>query len=212
MQEEYKVFPKRYSRLLDLVEMVDKELAKRYKIFISSLPTSIERKLSEGKEFSCEGLNYKADFEIVEDMMEFQMVRVGKYFCENVQIYPFCDFELEDGVKFDESKNDDDEEIEVEDRHLFIFSLTMTDVEGEPVIRFNYEEKDGKYIYKDTEVNGLEFDYEVFIDKVGTEYYLTCIKEINGIEAYVKQIPIDYETLVEFADTAEDRNEDNIDF
>ena len=88
----------------------------------------------------------------------------------------------------------------------------MTDVEGEPVIRFNYEEKDGKYIYKDTEVNGLEFDYEVFIDKVGTEYYLTCIKEINGIEAYVKQIPIDYETLVEFADTAEDRNEDNIDF
>ena len=213
MEEEYLVFDDRHNKILDLVQMVDDELAKKYKKLISFVPDSVKKKLGSKEELCIFGKNFRVDLQDVDDMLEFQMERYGKYFCANVQIYPFCDFELEDGVKFDEEEfDDDDEEVEIEDRHLFVFSLTLSDTEGEPEIRFNYEEKDGKYIYKDTQMNGLELDYEVFIDKVGTDYFLTCVKQVNGIDVYVKKLPIEYDTLLEYADTAEEANEDDIDF
>lgn len=212
MEEEYLVFDERYNKILSLVQMVDSGLARKYKELISMLPHSVKKKLNRDEELCLYGKNFRIDLQDEEDMLEFQIEKFDKYFCGNVQIYPYCDFKLEDGVKFDESEEYDDEEVEIEDRHLFIFSLTLSDIQGEPVIRFNYEERDGKYIYKDTEVNGLELDYEVFIDKIGTDYFLTCIKQVNGIDAYVKRLPIEYNTLIEFADTADDANEDDIDF
>jgi len=208
MEQKYKIFSEKYNRMLDLVEMVDTNLTNKYKKVVSKLPVNIINQLSEDKDFTCDGTDYRIDYDKYDEMIEFQYTTYRKYFNVSMNIYPFYSDDLL------EEKEDDKEvyvspEIEDdEDGNLFIFSLTMTNAEDEAKIKINFEEKDGEYKYINTETNGMEMDYSVFIEKLENEEFQLISKySFNGVEVYKKVIPISYEELLEYSMTEDDRIE-----
>lgn len=214
MEEKYRVFAEKYNKMLDLVEKVDPDLMKKYQKVMSKMPKYVLRKLGENKEFSCDGTDFRVDFDKYDEMIEFQYTTFKKYFNVSMNLYPYYDDELLEDDELDEEIEIDPEIEDKEDGNLFIFSLNMTNTEDEAKIKINFEEKDGEYKYINTETAGLELDYSVFVEKLeNEEFRLVSRYTLNGVEAYKKELPISYDALQEYAivDDKENTNE-NEDF
>lgn len=94
MENEYKVFTEQYNNILDLVEKVDPNLAGQYKKFIDNMPIAILEKLSENKQFVCDGKDFRGILEKYEDELCFELVKYGKYLSKTVNIKPFYEDEI----------------------------------------------------------------------------------------------------------------------
>lgn len=116
-----------------------------------------------------------------------------------MDLYPFYDDELLEDFEEDEEMEIDPEIAEDEDGNLLIFSLTFSNTLLQPDFRFNFAEKNGKYVYVGSKSDDIEIDFEVFVEKRDGEYYLTCKKSFNEIEVYKKEVEISYEELLEYA-------------
>lgn len=217
MLDRYKVFSEQHNKLLDLVEMVDQDLANKYQKFISSMPDDVYDLLDTKKKFAYKGDNCKVVLDRFDNMLEFEHVREDKYLCTSLNLYTFYEDDLLDEVEY--SIDIDPDIAEDQDDMLFLFSMTITNTTEEPEFKLTFEEVDGKYVYTGEKLNAqkLEIDYEVFIEKRDDEFYLICNKTLNGLHVYSKELPISYEALLEYAMDEEiedypDEDEDNIDY
>lgn len=182
MENEYKVFPEKFNRVLDLVELVDEGLAENYKKSIKSLPDCVHESLATCGEFALFGKDFDSDLTIDGDILELEHFQFNKYLQKSIKIYPFYEDEL-------------DEDFE----QLFLFSLTLSNIKTTPKLKINYTIEDGNLKYVNTEMNGIEIFYSVMLDKREDDYCLTCKKELNGHELYVKQKIMSYDELVDYA-------------
>ncbi len=187
MEDKYKVFSEQYNNLLDLVEKVDEGVANQYKKFIDSLPNVILEKLATQKEFLCDGKDFRGILEVYEDELCFEYVKYGKYLSQTVNLKPFYEDEL-----IDEDKSEEEKENE-----LFIFSFTSINTEDEPNMKINYIEKDGKYNYVGSKMDGIELDTEIFIEKRDGELFLTSRKTFNDMEIFKKEVQVTYQELLD---------------
>lgn len=197
MEQKFRVFTEDYNKMLDLVEMVDAEVANKYKKVISKIPENVLEMLPHKKEFCFQAEDLRIDKDCYDEMIEFQYTTYRKYFNASLNIYPYYE---------DELLEDDNEEIYVdqefeedEDGDIFIFSLTMTNTQGEAKIKFNFEESDGEYNFVGAEQNGIELDYSVFVERREEDFYLVSRHKLNGIEIKKFEKPISYQELVEYA-------------
>lgn len=185
MEDKYKVFSEQYNNILDLVEKVDESIANKYKKFIDGLPSIILEKLSTQKEFLCDGKDFRGILEVYEDELCFEFIKYGKFLSQTVNLKPFYEDELNDSDKDEEQENE-----------LFIFSFTSINTEDEPSMKINYVEKDGKYVFAGSKIDGVELETEIFIEKRDGEFFLTSRKTFNDLEFYKKEIPISYSDLI----------------
>ena len=61
----------------------------------------------------------------------------------------------------------------------------------------------------------IEFRYEVYLQNIDNEFYLTVTKSFRGVEIYTKQVPISFDELldcVELEDEYEEAMEIELDF
>ncbi len=202
--DNYKVFADKYNKMFDLVEKVDPSLAKKYEKVMSKIVAKMSKnmleKLENNKEFSCDGADFRIDFDKYDEMIEFQYTTYIKYLNVAMNIYPFYEDELLEEDELDEDVEVSFELEDEEDGNLFIFSLSITNTEDDAKIKINFEENNGKYKYINTETAGLELDYSVFIEKLENEdFKLVSVYKLNGVEAYRKEVPISYEELCQYA-------------
>ena len=61
MDQKYRVFAEDYNKMLDLVEMVDVEVAEKYKKIISKIPEKVIEKLPYEKEFCYQAEDLRID-------------------------------------------------------------------------------------------------------------------------------------------------------
>lgn len=212
MEQKYRVFAEDYNKMLDLVEMVDIELADKYKKVISKIPVKVLEMLPHKKEFCYQAEDLRIDKDCYDEMIEFQYTTYRKYFNASMNIYPFYEDELlEDEDEEEKEVYIDPEIAEDEDGDIFIFSLTMTNTQGEAKIKFNFQENNGEYKYIGAEQNGVELDYSVFVERRDEDYFLVSKHTLNGIEVKKIEKPISYEELAEYA-CEEKEIEDDCDF
>lgn len=87
-----------------------------------------------------------------------------------------------------------------EDGNCLIFRLVMTNILGEPTLKINYEEKNGVLQYKNTETNGTEIDYDVYIHKQNNQLFLTSKKCFNWHELYCKKEELSFDEFLSLLD------------
>lgn len=204
MDEKYRVFPEKYNKMLDLIEIVDEDLVIKYKKFISKLPVQVIEKMMFEKEFCFQAEDLRIEQDSYGEMMEFQCTTYRKFFNISLNIYPYYEDELLEEYD-DEFEILDPEIAEDENEYIFIFSLTLTDCKDEPKVKINFEEVDGKYEYKETKIEGKEVEYSVFVERrEDDEFFLISKCKFNGIEIKKKEKPISYDELVKYANYDEE--------
>ena len=132
-------------------------------------------------------------------MLEFDYTQYNKYLDVAIRMYPIYEEEF-----IDELDEELEEELDIDFGDMnqwFMFSLLISNAKGVAKLKVNYEEKDGKLIYKNAEINGVEIDYEVFLEKRNDDYFIMTTKYLNGHEIYKKEIPIELEDLRSYAVT-----------
>ena len=188
MREKYKVFSEQYNGILDLVEMVDENLAQLYKKAIEKLPNEVISKLEEKNLFVHDGKNFRVILDKYEDQLYLEHTKYGKYMCTTIILQPFYEDEIDDAVE--------GELMEIDKDGLFLFSLSFINTEDEPTIRLNYEQKEGENIFKGAQVDGVEIDTEIFIKRKDGEFFLTSTKKFNGLEVYTNRVAVKYSDLI----------------
>ena len=188
MREKYKVFSEQYNGILDLVEMVDENLAQLYKKAIEMLPNEVISKLEEKNLFVHDGKNFRVILDKYEDQLYLEHTKYGKYMCTTIILQPFYEDEIDDAVE--------GELMEIDKDGLFLFSLSFINTEDEPTIRLNYEQKEGENIFKGAQVDGVEIDTEIFIKRKDGEFFLTSTKKFNGLEVYTNRVAVKYSDLI----------------
>jgi len=182
MEEKYKIFNILCNQVLNFVEFADKDLIEDYKKIIDGLPQIIIEKIQEHKGFShnVNGVYYSEQRE-TDTMISFQC----RNFPAKVSILfqPFTQ-------RFLHTLNSD------EDGNCLIFRLVITNILGEPTLKINYEEKNGVLQYKNTETNGTEIDYDVYIHKQNDQLFLTSKKCFNWNELYCKKEELSLEEFI----------------
>ena len=88
------------------------------------------------------------------------------------------------------------EQLEIDKNGLFLFSLSFINTEDEPVTKLNYEEKNGEIVFKNAQIDGVEIDTEIFIEREDGEFFLTSTQKFNGIEVYRKRVLVKYSDLM----------------
>ena len=202
MEDKFKFFDDKYNKILELLEIADSKLAEKYVSTISSLPNAVIKKLESGTTFKGFATDFQSSLNFDDEMLEFDYTQYNKYYDVAIRIYPLYEEEFADEL--------DDEELDAELEDLmdmnqwFIFSLTKSNVKGVAKLNINYELKDNKLEYVSTDMNGVEIDYQVFVEKRDEQFYLMTTKYLNGNEIYKKEIPIEYEELKKYAATWDD--------
>ncbi len=212
MEEKYKFFEDKYNKILDLIAMADEKLANKYKSTISSLPDPVFKKLERGKNFKVFAQDFQSTLNFDGEMLEFDYTQYNKYFDVAIKIYPLYEEEFSDEVEDDDI---DEAMEELQDdlfkmNQWFIFSLTKSNVKGIAKLRIDYELEDNELKYVGTDINGVEIDYQVFVEKRDKDYYIMITKYLNGHELLKKEIPIEYEELIEYSAVWDDINEDRV--
>lgn len=188
MREKYKVFSEQYNGILDLVELVDENLAQSYIKAIEKLPNEVISKLEEKNLFVHDGKNFRVILDKYDDQLYLEHTQYGKYMCTTIILQPFYEDEIED--------SNNGELMDIDKDGLFLFSLSFINTEDEPTMRLNYQEKDGEKIFTGAEVDGVEIDTEIFIKRKDGEFFLTSVKKFNGLDINTKQIPVKYSDLM----------------
>lgn len=219
MEENFKVFPERYNKILELVQSVDSKLFEKYKKVMSSVPSSIIEKLNEDERFDVYTGDFQYECKNYDGMLLFEITRLSKFNNITISMYPFYDDELlecneedfleeltEDEKKVLKEKNEQPE-------RLFFFSLSFTDSPKKPKLNLFYDEKDGGYVLNDCKIDGKEFDFEVFIERFEGKFSIVSRKSFNDFVLEENKTPIDFDELVEFANTDyENESEDEFGF
>lgn len=209
MEAKYKFFEEKYNKILDLIEYADGRLADKYVDTISNLPSSVVRQLENGGKFKGFDKVFDSRLEFDGEMLEFDYTQYDKYLDVAIRMYPLFEEEFSD--EFDELEDELEEEFEMDFSDMnqwFIFSLTKSNVKGVAKLKINYEMKDGKPEYVGTDINGVEIDYQVFLEKRDEDFFVMITKYLNGMEIYKKEVPIKYEELLEYTATWGDIDED----
>lgn len=202
MEQEYKFFSEKYNKILDLIEVADSNLADKYKNTIFNLPKAVIKKLQEDDEFECFAKDFQANLNFDGEMLEFDYTRYGKYLDVALRMYPIYEEEISNEIdeEFEEEFGYDLSEM----NQWFIFSLTISNVKGVAKLRINYKEEDGKYVYVDSDINGIEIDYQSFVENRDGDYFIVITKYLNGHELYKIEKPIEYEELLQYSSTWDD--------
>ena len=188
MEEKYKVFNILCNEILNFVEFVDKDLIEDYKKIIDGLPQIIIEKIQEHKGFShkVNGFYYSESIE-GENMFSFKCHNFPAPVKISILFQPFTQ-------KFLHTLNSD------EDGRCLIFRLVMTNTRSEPTLKINYEDKNGVLQYKNTETNGTEIDYDVYIHKQNNQLFLTSRKCFNWHEVYCKKEELSFDEFLSLFD------------
>ena len=199
MKDKYNVFSERYSKILDLVEIVDESLVKDYMRFIDSIPEVVLDKLSKRKQFVCDGKDFRAILDKYDDQLCFEHITYDKYLCTSISIQPFYEEEIQDSVNGKVMEVDEGE-------GLFLFSLSFINTEDEPSIKLYYEQKENDINFVDVKVNGVEINTEVFIKREKGEFYLISKQTFieDELQLYEKKVPVKYSELIDCIDYEEE--------
>ena len=188
MDEKYKVFNILCNDVLNFVEFVDKDLIEDYKKIIDELPQIIIEKIKEHKGFS-QRVNgtYYSESRQGETMFLFACSKFPSPEKKSILFQPFT----QDFIRCLSSDKDG---------RCFIFRLVMTNTRSEPTLKINYEEKNGVLRCKDTELNGIEIDYDVYIHKQNNQLFLTSRKCFNWHEVYCKKEELSIDEFLSLLD------------
>lgn len=183
MEDKYKLLNEDYSKILDLVGLVDEKLLNKYKNLIDKLPPYINTFFEMKELFYLIIKNLMINLSVVENTLMFKYTNTENYF--QLSIY----FDL-----FNQNDLDSEETI-------YIFDLKQTNTRTEPsVIRIEYEQnEDGELNHVQSVNDGVEISYNVFIRKLDDMYFLVSKKYINGQEIYSNVEPITYDCLLKYA-------------
>ncbi len=202
MEEKFKFFADKYNKILDLIEIADVKLAKKYKEVLSIMPDAVINKLKNEDEFKGFAKDFQANLGFEDEMLEFDYTQYNKYLDVAIRMYPLYEEEFSD--EFDD-EIEEEFDIDFGDMNQwFIFSLTYSNVKGVAKLRFDYELKDGKLEHVKTEMNGVEIDYQVFVEKRDDKFFIMTTKYLNGNEIYKKETPISYDDLLLYSATWDD--------
>ncbi len=207
---KYNIFKNGFNKVLELVEFADLNVINKYKEIINQIPEESLEMISELEDFNIESNGYIVDMVVSENKIDLEVIRNKNYAQYQMQIcryYPFQLFpSLSKSLKF----------IPIEPIRLIKIAERNTKNKNED-LNFYFEQKDGEITYfgnNDTS-NGkiVDFEFEVFIEMIGTKYCLTSVLTFRGVEVYAKRKYIHSEQLFACAEKEDPYKEDiEIDF
>ena len=205
MEDKGKFFEEKYNKILDLLEVSYNKLADKYVSTVLNLPKGVINKLESGKTFKAFAQDFQASLNFDGEMLEFDYTQYNKYYDVAIRIYPLYEEEFAD--ELDDEELDEELEALMDMNQWFMFSLTKSNVKGIAKLKFEYELKDGKLECVNMDMNGVEIDYQVFLEKRDKQFFIMITKYLNGNEILKKEVPIDYDDLLEYSSTWDDINE-----
>ena len=197
MENKYKIFDCGFNKILELAEMVDEDIVRNYKKYISIIPANIKKAVSECNDFATSSSTYSVDYMKFDNAISFEYANKKPYLRTEIYINKLLGDDLSP-------------------KKLFSLSVRNTKLK-QPDLQLFYEIKDGKLNFtgvSEKDSRNIELEWEMFLQYENFEPYIIFKKYFRGVEIVSKEFNMTFDELTGYfdEDVLDEESETSIEF
>ena len=191
MELEYRIFEKGFNKMLDLVNVWDEEVAKRFKSLVRIMPNTVTRKTHKCQDILIDNDIYNFEMLRTENSLNIDYIIKGEKFLKN-EVYIRRIFE---------------EDLQKEDFDIELFSIYQRNTSKRPP-RIVFDGSDNYLNMLTSQDGSKEIKYTIGLKDVGEYFFLYKKTNVKGVEVVEGLAMLETVELFEHLETEDEYEEE----
>jgi len=205
MHSKYKIFQKGYNNILDLLEIADYSVFKKYIQMVSSLPEEVIEKTQEFEEFSEEHKNYIADLTMCVNQIDFDYINTKDYLRTSIMIHRIFEQNIVPSI------TKSGKLIPIKPIEVFKMEVRNTK-DKKPPLELYYEQENGNLKYMGDNDNSekptIDYCWTITLEQDDDIYFLRSKHTARGWDIYEKTTDVTFDEVIRTVETEDEYEED----